>query len=190
MPVLWQSKNEFELFFKEIGSKTNSSYNPHHQPSEEPQRLSSAPPACTEQHSPSYIQPECGETAELCSRVAESLIDDGQCCCAAALLTNPVVVKGVAMRLLMCLEKCEHVNRSYRQERLVEMTRKTSMTTSRRRHQQPFEDMNDLLSKEVGEAQKIIDIERVMALKHIPAQISTVQWCSCSWRQVNTCWRD
>ncbi len=25
MPVLWQSKNEFELSFKEIGYKTNSS---------------------------------------------------------------------------------------------------------------------------------------------------------------------
>ena len=39
--------NEFEPLFDETGSKTNSSYHPHHQPSEGQHRLSSASPACT-----------------------------------------------------------------------------------------------------------------------------------------------
>ena len=47
MPMLWQSKNELELLFNEIGTKTNSSKHPHHQPSEEPHRLSSASPVQT-----------------------------------------------------------------------------------------------------------------------------------------------
>ena len=38
----------------------------------------------TAQHSPSHIQPKCGETAGLCSRVAESLLSDSQCGCATA----------------------------------------------------------------------------------------------------------
>ena len=79
--MLWQSKNEFELLFNEIGYKTNSY---HHQPSEEPHRLSSSSPAYTAQQSPSHIQPECGKTVGLCSRVAESLLGDGQCGSAAA----------------------------------------------------------------------------------------------------------
>ena len=41
-------------------------------------------PTRTAQHSPSHIQPECGETVGLCSRVAYSLFGDGQCGCAAA----------------------------------------------------------------------------------------------------------
>ena len=69
-------------------------------------RLSSASPACTAQHSPYHIQPECGETAGLCSRMAESLLGDGQCVCAPAYL---VVDKGVDVRLLMCLENCQRV---------------------------------------------------------------------------------
>ena len=40
------------------------------------------------------------------SRVAESLLGDGQCGCAAAYL---VVDKGVDVRLLMCLENGERV---------------------------------------------------------------------------------
>ena len=73
----------FELLFNDIGSKTNSSQHPLHQPSEERHILSSASPACTAQHSPSLIQPECGETAGLCSRVAEESLF-GRCGCAAA----------------------------------------------------------------------------------------------------------
>ena len=38
------------------------------------------------------------------------------------------------------------------------------------------EEKNDLSSKEVGEAEQIKDIERVMDFKHIPAHISTAQW--------------
>ena len=40
--------------------------------------------ASAEHHSPSHIQPECGETARVCSRTAESILGDGQCGCAAA----------------------------------------------------------------------------------------------------------
>ena len=55
-----------ELLFNDIGSKTNSSSPPRHQPSEEPHRLSSASAARTAQYSRFHIQPECGETAGLC----------------------------------------------------------------------------------------------------------------------------
>ena len=79
---------------------------------EEPHRLSSASAACTAQHSPSHIQPECGETAGFRSRVAESLLGNGRCGCAAVylnLLAYMVVDKGVDVLLLMCLENGERV---------------------------------------------------------------------------------
>ena len=69
-------------------------------------RLSSASPACIAQHSPYHIQPECSETAGLCSRMAESLLGDGQCVCAPAHL---VVDIEVDVRLLVCLENCQRV---------------------------------------------------------------------------------
>ena len=39
-----------------------------------------------------------------------------------------------------------------------------------------FEEKNHLSYKEVGEAQQINDVERVMDFKQTPAHISTVQW--------------
>ena len=52
---------EFELLFHEIGSVTNLlNFLTTNHGSDEPHRMSY--PACTEHHSPSHIQPECGET--------------------------------------------------------------------------------------------------------------------------------
>ena len=92
------------------------------------------------------------------------------------------VDKVVAASLLMCIDNGERVYRSYRQERLVEKVKKMSMTTSKRKlprfTDQPQmtpatsqKEKKNISSKELAEAQKIMDIakERGMDIKQILA---------------------
>ena len=136
------------------------------------------------------------------------------------LLTQLAVDKRVAMRLLMCLEKCELVYRSYRQDSLDEKVKKMSMTISKRNlpgfTDQPqktpaiiLKEKEDRSSKKVGEARTIMIMEiikeLVMDLKQILAHsvlsgspqyafcISNVLSASphfCSGQQFNIYWRD
>ena len=97
-------------------------------------------------------------------------------------LTKLAVDKVVAASLLMCLDNGERVYRSYRQERLVEKIKKMSMTISKRKlprfSDQPQmtpatsqKEKKNISSKELAEAQKIMDIakERGMDIKQILA---------------------
>ena len=93
-----------------------------------------------------------------------------------------VLTKLVAASLLMCLDNGERVYRSYRQERLVEKIKKMSMTISKRKRprfsDQPQmtpatsqKEKKNISSKELAEAQKIMDIanERGMDIKQVLA---------------------
>ena len=97
-------------------------------------------------------------------------------------LTKLAVDKVVAASLLMCLDNGDRVYRSYRQERLVEKIKKMSMTISKRKlprfSDQPQmtpatsqKEKRNISSKELAEAQKIMDIakERGMDIKQILA---------------------
>ena len=100
-------------------------------------------------------------------------------------VTSNVVLPldNVLTQLLMCLDNNgERVYRSYRQERLVEKIKKMSMTISKRKlprfSDQPQmtpatsqKEKKNISSKELAEAQKIMDIakERGMDIKQILA---------------------
>ncbi len=94
------------------------------------------------------------------------------------LLTKLAVDREVALRLLKCLENGEQVYRSYRQDTLVEKTKKMSATISKRKlprfTDQPqapspinLKEKVNLSPKEVAEAQRNMDImkERGIDLK-------------------------
>ncbi|KAL8619946.1 hypothetical protein ACOMHN_015228 [Nucella lapillus] len=98
------------------------------------------------------------------------------------LLTKLAVDRQVAERLLKCLENGERVYQSYRQEVLVEKTKKMSATISKRKlpqfNEQPqkipatiLKEKKDMSSKDVAEAQRTMDIakERGMDIKQILA---------------------
>ena len=108
-------------------------------------------------------------------------------------LTKLVVDKVVAASLLMCLDNGERVYCSYRHERLVEKIKKMSMTISKRKlprfSDQPQmtpatsqKEKKNISSKELAEAQKIMDIakERGMDIKQVLAHnvlsASTLLW--------------
>lgn len=96
------------------------------------------------------------------------------------ILTKLAVDRMVAERLLKCQENGERVYRSYRQERLIEKTKKISATISKFKlpkfDDQPqktpatiLKDKNSISSKDVAEAQRSMDIakERGMDLRQI-----------------------
>ncbi|KAL8622995.1 hypothetical protein ACOMHN_027116 [Nucella lapillus] len=98
------------------------------------------------------------------------------------LLTKLAVDRQVAERLLKCLENGERVYQSYRQEVLVEKTKKMSATISKRKlpqfNEQPqkipatiLKEKKDMSSKDVAEAQRTMDIakERGMDITQILA---------------------